>query len=538
MAIGAERLAKFKAIVSRLVAIEEMAGMNMLCSDKTGTLTKNELTLGDPEPAPGVARDDLILAAALASRRDAPDAIDAAILAGAPAAQALARYTVAAFHPFDPVVKRAEAEIEDAGRRFKVAKGAPQVIVDLCAPNAEERKAIDASVNRDAGKGFRTLGVAHTDDSGKWRFLGLLPLFDPPRDDCAETIAMARSMGVDIKMVTGDHEAIARQIAGQLKLGQNIVVADTVFGQDDAGEQVSRIIAADGFARVLPEHKFKIVKALQGAGYIVGMTGDGVNDAPALKQADVGIAVSGATDAARAAADLVLTAPGLSVITTAIEEARRIFERMNSYAMYRIAETMRLLLFMTASILIFNLYPVTAIMVVLLALLNDLPIMMIAYDNAPIAPLPVRWDMARVLTIASALGTYGVIESFGMFWIVRDYLALSLPLVQALIFLKLLVSGHMTIYLTRNKGAIWERPWPSWKLVVPCEITQLVGTLVVVYGVFMAPTGWLLVLMVWGYTLVSFFVASAIKIGAYRLLDHRAAHQARHLQRIEGSIAS
>jgi H+-transporting ATPase len=538
MAIGAERLAKFKAIVSRLVAIEEMAGMNMLCSDKTGTLTKNELTLGDPEPAPGVARDDLILAAALASRRDAPDAIDAAILAGAPAAQALARYTVAAFHPFDPVVKRAEAEIEDAGRRFKVAKGAPQVIVDLCAPNAEERKAIDASVNRDAGKGFRTLGVAHTDDSGKWRFLGLLPLFDPPRDDCAETIAMARSMGVDIKMVTGDHEAIARQIAGQLKLGQNIVVADTVFGQDDAGEQVSRIIAADGFARVLPEHKFKIVKALQGAGYIVGMTGDGVNDAPALKQADVGIAVSGATDAARAAADLVLTAPGLSVITTAIEEARRIFERMNSYAMYRIAETMRLLLFMTASILIFNLYPVTAIMVVLLALLNDLPIMMIAYDNAPIAPLPVRWDMARVLTIASALGTYGVIESFGMFWIVRDYLALSLPLVQALIFLKLLVSGHMTIYLTRNKGAIWERPWPSWKLVVPCEITQLVGTLVVVYGVFMAPTGWLLVLMVWGYTLVSFFVASAIKIGAYRLLDCRAAHQARHLQRIEGSIAS
>ena len=174
-----------------------------------------------------------------------------------------------------------------------------------------------------------------------------------------------------------------------------------------------------------PEHKFEIVKALQGAGHIVGMTGDGVNDAPALKQADVGIAVSGATDAARAAADLVLTAPGLSVITTAIEEARRIFERMNSYAIYRIAETMRLLLFMTASILIFNFYPVTAIMVVLLALLNDLPIMMIAYDNAPIAPRPVRWDMARVLTIASVLGAYGVIESFGLFWIVRDYLALA-----------------------------------------------------------------------------------------------------------------
>ena len=191
-----------------------------------------------------------------------------------------------AFRPFDPVAKRAEADIERDGKLFKVAKGAPQVIIDLCAPSVDERKAIDASVERDGAKGFRTLGVARTDQSGKWRFLGLLPLFDPPREDCAQTISVIRSMGVDIKMVTGDHESIARQIAGQLKLGQNIVVANSVFGQDGAEEQLSRIVAADGFARVFPEHKFKIVKALQGAGHIVGMTGDGVNDAPALKQAD------------------------------------------------------------------------------------------------------------------------------------------------------------------------------------------------------------------------------------------------------------
>ncbi len=538
MAIGAERLAALKAIVSRLVAIEEMAGMDILCSDKTGTLTKNELTLGDIEPAANVTPADLIEAAALASNRDAPDAIDAAILAGVPPAQASSAYVVKAFRPFDPVAKRAEADIERDGARFTVAKGAPQVIVDLCDPSSEERKAIGASIDRDAAKGFRTLGVARSDEPGKWRFLGLLPLFDPPRDDCAQMISVIRSMGVNIKMVTGDHEAIARQIAGQLELGQNIVVADSVFSEDGADAQLSRIVAADGFARVFPEHKFKIVKALQGAGHIVGMTGDGVNDAPALKQADVGIAVSGATDAARAAADLVLTAPGLSVIATAIEEARRIFERMNSYAIYRIAETMRLLLFMTVSILVFNFYPVTAVMVVLLALLNDLPIMMIAYDNAPIAESPVRWDMARVLTIASVLGGYGVIESFGLYWIVRDYLHLASPVVQALIFLKLLVSGHMTIYLTRNKGPVWERPWPSWKLVAPAEATQLAGTLVVVYGWFMAPTGWLYVLMVWGYTLISFFVASAIKVAVYRLVDHRVARQARHLQRIEGSMAT
>ncbi|PZA10361.1 plasma-membrane proton-efflux P-type ATPase [Rhodopseudomonas palustris] len=540
MAVGAERLARLKAIVSRLVSIEEMAGMNVLCSDKTGTMTKNELTLGNPEPMPGVTRDELLLAAALASRGDAPDPIDAAILAAAPPAEQRASYRVLNFHPFDPVAKRAEAEIAHDDARFRVAKGAPQAIAALCAPAETQAQAIAAAVERDAARGFRTLAAARCDADGRWRLLGLLPLFDPPRDDCATTIAAIRHMGVDVKMVTGDHEAIAREIAGQLKLGQNIVVADSVFGSGaaDGPEQAARIAAAAGFARVFPEHKFKIVKALQDSGAIVGMTGDGVNDAPALKQADAGIAVSGATDAARAAADLVLTATGLSVIATAIEEARRIFERMNSYAIYRIAETIRLLLFMTASILVFNFYPVTAVMVVLLALLNDLPIMMIAYDNAPVAEKPVRWDMTRVLTVASVLGVYGVIESFGLFWIARDYLKLEPSVIQPLIFLKLLVSGHMTIYLTRNTGAVWQRPWPSWKLVVPAEATQLIGTLVVVYGWAMTPTGWQLALMVWAYALTSFVVASIVKVATYRLLDHRGARQALHLRRVEGHVGA
>jgi H+-transporting ATPase len=283
MAVGAERLARTRAIVARLVSIEEMAGMNTLCSDKTGTLTKNELTLGDLQPRPGIARDDLLLAAVLASRRDAPDAIDAAILAGAPKGQHLDTYTVKAFHPFDPVAKRAEAEIERDGKPFKTVKGAPQVIVDLCAPSPDERAAIAKTVDEDAAKGYRTLGVARTDSFGKWHFLGLLPLFDPPRDDCKETIKTARSMGVDIKMVTGDHEAIAKEIAGQLDLGQNIVVADAVFGEKAPADRLPQILSADGFARVFPEHKFEIVKTLQGAGRIVGITGDGVNDAPAFE---------------------------------------------------------------------------------------------------------------------------------------------------------------------------------------------------------------------------------------------------------------
>ncbi|MGH8316706.1 MAG: plasma-membrane proton-efflux P-type ATPase [Steroidobacteraceae bacterium] len=538
MAVGAERLARFKAIVSRLVSIEEMAGMDTLCSDKTGTLTKNELTLGELEPVAGVERGDLILAAALASQHEAPDAIDAAVLAGAaqlgaPAQATLGRCRTTAFHPFDPVSKRAEAEIVLDGRPLNVTKGAPQVIVDLCAPDDATREALAASIERAGERGFRTLGVARAEAGGPWRFLGLVPLFDPPRDDSAETIRATRGMGVDIKMVTGDHEAIAKEIAGRLGLGRNIVPADTVFGHEALADRLSRIESADGFARVFPEHKFEIVKALQGAGRIVGMTGDGVNDAPALRQADVGIAVSGATDAARAAAALVLTAPGLSVITTAIEEARRIFERMTSYAIYRIAETMRLLLFMTAAILVFNFYPVTAIMVVLLALLNDIPIMMIAYDNAPFAPKPVSWDMHRVLTVAPVLGIYGVLESFVLYWLARDYFALPGAMLQAVIFLKLLVSGHLTIYLTRNKGWVWQRPWPSWKLVVPSELTQLAGTLIVVYGVAMTPIGWRYALLVWAYALASFFVANAVKVWTYDLLEHRAGPQARHLSRVE-----
>ena len=508
MAVGAEALAKMKAIVSRLVSIEEMAGMDILCSDKTGTLTQNKLTLGDPVVVAAHDADDLILTAALASEADSNDAIDSAIINHVADPAALRKYSVLKFYPFDPVGKRSMADVSDNNTNFSVAKGAPQVILEMTDPDEALRQEVTGQVDDLAAQGYRTLGVARTDEGGAWQFLGLLSLFDPPREDSAETIDNAKAMGVQIKMVTGDHLAIAKQIAGQLHLGNNILPSEQMFTSHLSAHDRAVVERADGFAQVFPEHKFEIVKTLQSQQHIVGMTGDGVNDAPALKQADIGIAVSGATDAARAAADLVLTAPGLSVITHAVKEARRIFERMNSYATYRIAETIRVLLFMTLSILVFNFYPVTAVMIVILALLNDFPIMMIAYDNTSVAPRPVRWDMQRVLTIASVLGVLGVIFSFGLFWIAEHYLHLPRATIQTLIFLKLLVAGHLTIYLTRNTGPIWQRPFPSLKLFLTTEATQIVGTLAAVYGWFGEPIGWGYALMVWGYALITFLLAS------------------------------
>jgi H+-transporting ATPase len=539
MAVGAEKLAQMKAIVSRLVSIEELAGVDVLCADKTGTLTRNELTVGDLQPEAGVDAQDLMLAARIASNPDHPDAIDRAILSSAPeSSDAAGGFEIVSFTPFDPISKRAEAAVRKDGGTASFSKGAPQVILDLVKPAEDERNRIEDAVEALARDGYRSLGAARRDGDGGWAFLGLIPIFDPPREDAAETIATAERMGLDVKMITGDHKAIARQIAGKLGLGTNIVSAEKMFdGASGDSVVAARIEAADGVAMVLPEHKFAIVKALQSRDHIVAMTGDGVNDAPALKQADAGIAVSGATDAARAAADVVLTDRGISVTAAAIEEARRIFERMTSYATFRIAETIRVLMFMTLSILVFDFYPVTAIMIVMLALLNDFPIMMIAYDNAKVADRPLRWDMRRVLSVAVALGLSGLAASFLLFWYADVVLELPREQIQTLIFLKLLVAGHLTIYITRNQSWFWVKPYPSVRLFLTTEATQVIGTLIAVYGVFVAPIGWGYALAVWAYALLWLPVNDLIAQTVRSLLDYRGAGQVRHLGRSEGRMS-
>ena len=525
MAVGASVLAKKKAIVSKLVAIEEMAGMDILCSDKTGTITKNELTLADVKAFEGFTSDDVLLFASLASREEDRDPIDTAIIDKARSVKTisenLSSYQVKDFKPFDPVIKRSEAAVTDKDNKtFKITKGAPQVILALIE-NADKEKTtnlINKQIDEFAAKGFRTLGTAKTNEQGKWKYVGLIPLFDPPREDSAATIKTASDMGVNVKMITGDHTAIAKQIAQKVNLKTNIQEASAFLDKPD--KEASKIIEdADGFAQVFPEHKYKIVELLQEKKHIVGMTGDGVNDSPALKKADVGIAVAGATDAAKSAADIVLTLPGLSVIIDALKESRKIFQRMNSYAIYRIAETIRVLFFITLAIIVFNFYPVTAIMIVLLALFNDAPIMAIAYDNVKYSKDPERWDMRVVLSMATFLGLIGVISSFGIFYIGQQVLHLSKEVVQSFIFLKLAVAGHLTIFVTRTRGPFWSIK-PSGVLFWSAVITKVLATFVAVYGWFITPISWELALLVWGYALAAFFITDLLKVRIYKLLDH------------------
>jgi H+-transporting ATPase len=516
MAIGARTLAARQAVVSHLPAVEELAGVDVLCADKTGTITQNALTLA--EPALLDSQTDaraLILAAALASRGEGRDPIDLAILAAVPE-QDLSGFQTVAFRAFDPERKRAEARIRGAdGGVFEVAKGAPQAIAALTANSPDV--AMEAVVSGFAARGFRSLAVARRDD-GDWRLLGVLPLHDPPREDSAATIAEAASLGLAVTMVTGDRVEIAREVAREVGLGDAILEAGVL--EETGPELAARAESADGFAQVVPEYKYRIVEALQDVGHIVAMTGDGVNDAPALRRADAGVAVAGATDAARAAADIVLLAPGLSVIVDAVRVSREIFRRMTSYAIYRITETIRVVVFVTLAILALGFFPVTASMIVLLALLNDAAILAIAFDRVAASPRPERWDMREVLTIASVLGLVGVAESFSVLLVGRHAFGLSEETVRTLMYLKLSIAGHLTIFVARTRGPFWSVR-PANVLLVAVIGTQLLATVIAVGGLLMTPLPWPYAALAWGWALVWFVVLDVAKLVAYRLLDRR-----------------
>jgi H+-transporting ATPase len=523
LAVGAVVLARGEAIVSRLTSIEEIAGVDILCCDKTGTLTQNHLTIGSITTFSEVTEVEVIHIAALASRIESEDPIDLAILSHAATLASEATGTSLLeqidFTPFDPVSKLSRATIRDSkGNTFEAVKGAPQAIAALTQADTDLSSRVDHCTLTYAEKGYRSLGVARTDSKGIWHYLGMIAIFDPPREDSATMVAQAQDLGVRVKMITGDHIAIAREISGQLGLGNNII-PQSAFIDGSVTNLKKQLEDADGFAQVFPESKFQIVKILQEGNHIVGMTGDGVNDAPALREADAGIAVAGAADAAKSAADIVLTKPGLSVIIDAIKESRAVFRRMENYAVYRIAETVRVLIFLSLSIILLGFYPITAVMIVFLAILNDLPIMMIAYDHALVGTKPVRWQMSRILVLSTILGALGVISSFLLLLILNNYFGLDVSVIRTLIFLKLAVAGHMTIYLARTgQQHFWEKPYPSLNLFVTIEVTQIFATLLAVYGIIIFPIGWTSALLIWGYALSFFFVNDLVKVKLFRFI--------------------
>jgi H+-transporting ATPase len=554
MALGALALSKQKAIVSKLSAIEEMAGVDVLCSDKTGTLTKNQLSVSEPILVQGRDAQDCILAAALASRAEDRDAIDMAVLDALADKHAVDGYRLEKYTPFDPVTKRAEARVAAPdGKTLIVAKGAPQAILQLAAAAPHVGEAVEAIVADLAAKGSRALAVARSADGGQtYQVLGVLPMFDPPRDDSKATIAAAKAKGLRVEMVTGDDTAIAKETARQLGLGDNIISAADLFPKDfdpndlppDVAQAVER---ADGFARVFPEHKYAIVKALQKRGHLVAMTGDGVNDAPALKQADCGVAVSGATDAARGAAALILTAPGLSVIDSAIDEARRIFGRIESYTLYRVALTIDIMFVVVLSTIFLDFTPLTTAMIVVLSLLDDGPIMTIAYDNTPVSRSPVRWRMARLLAVSSVLGMFCVLESFGLLLIgVR---ALSHPSAQALLgiatpqqlqtmmFLQLVVGGHLLLLVTRTERWFFLPPFPAAKLFLAIVITQILAVALCYYGWLVPAISLRLIGLVWLYCLAFMFVLGFVRRICERFADGRTTREAKSVEIVHRPLA-
>ncbi|XVE71357.1 hypothetical protein DITRI_Ditri10aG0144300 [Diplodiscus trichospermus] len=553
MAIGSHRLSQQGAITKRMTAIEEMAGMDVLCSDKTGTLTLNKLTVDRnliEVFAKGVEKEHVILYAAKASRTENQDAIDAAIVGMlADPKEARAGIREVHFLPFNPVDKRtALTYIDSDGNWHRASKGAPEQIITLCNCKEDVKKKVHAVIDKFAERGLRSLAVARQEVPEKtkespgapWQFIGLLPLFDPPRHDSAETIRRALNLGVNVKMITGDQLAIAKETGRRLGMGTNMYPSSSLLGQDKdasiAALPVDELIEkADGFAGVFPEHKYEIVKRLQERKHICGMTGDGVNDAPALKKADIGIAVADATDAARSASDIVLTEPGLSVIISAVLTSRAIFQRMKNYTIYAVSITIRIVFGFMFIALIWK-FDFAPFMVLIIAILNDGTIMTISKDRVKPSPQPDSWKLKEIFSTGVVLGGYLALMTVLFFWAMKDTnffsdkfnvdpLNKSPEKMMAALYLQVSIVSQALIFVTRSRSWSYvERP--GLLLVSAFIAAQLVATLIAVYANWgfarIEGMGWGWAGVIWLYSVVTYIPLDFIKFAIRYVLSGKA----------------
>ncbi|KAF8920934.1 hypothetical protein BGZ58_004216, partial [Dissophora ornata] len=571
MAVGAKQLAAKKVIVKRLTAVEEMASVSVLCSDKTGTLTLNELTFDEPYLANDYSSDDILLYSYLAAEAGANDPIEFAvrtaaeeqleILKGRTHKHEVPGFKVTSFLPFNPSTKLTQATITnlETSSTFKVAKGAPQVIIRLVGGDDDAVRAVNALAKR----GLRALGVARTVEGNmdQWELIGMISLIDPPRPDSAETIRRCNQMGVSVKMITGDQLIIAKEVAHRLGMQRVMLDAGHLVDSDKSEDEITEhVIRADGFAQVIPEHKYRVVELLQKRGILVGMTGDGVNDAPALKKANVGIAVHGCTDAARSAADIVLLAPGLSTIVDGLMTSRAIFQRMRSYALYRITSTVHFLMFFFIVVMAYD-WSLPAHLLILICILNDLATLVIAVDNAQISIHPDKWRIGQLITMSIILGSCLTALSFAHFFTfwkhfgyapVDDTAPYDDRKLESIMYLHVSSAPHFVIFSTRLTGYFWENlPSPIFAAVIIG--TQIIALLMVIFGGLTpkVPAGQAIVVLLisfmyfilldfvkvqifklWSFELTATFVPTSVR--RHKLADRKAAKIQQ--ERVWGSV--
>ncbi len=467
-ALGAIELASNGVLVTRLSAIEEAAAMEVLCSDKTGTITQNHLAVAALQPYAPYSEADLLRFAMLASNAASQDPIDLAILAAAGTHHIdPAGWQTLELIPFEPATKLSEAILSKSSQRGRAIKGAPEAV----AKRVKHVPDYSPDMDRLAKQGYRVLAVAGGPDDDL-NFVGLLALEDPPREDSKTLIQSLHDLGVRVIMITGDGLATARAVATRVGIGGRAVEP-----KDLEKETAAEVLQSDVFAGVYPEDKFHIVQALQRAGTVTGMTGDGVNDAPALKQAEVGIAVANATDVAKAAASLVLTNPGLTDIVAAVKTSRRIYQRMLTYTLNKIIKTIEIALLLSVGVMLTGSFVITPLLIVILLFTNDFVTMSIATDTVSYSKQPNHWQIRSLVLIGLALGGLVLMFSFGILLAGRDWLHLPLPQLQTLVFITLVFTGQGMVYLVRQRGHFWNSRPSKWLLLSSAADIAVVSVL-------------------------------------------------------------
>jgi len=525
MAVGSKELAKRGVLVTRLSAAEDAATMDVLCVDKTGTITMNQLVVTGVIPLERATEADVLFAGALASQEANQDPIDLAFLAVAKERHTfdnLAKVTPVSFAPFDAKNRRTEAVVEQNGQRLRVMKGAVRTIAEACGLQPPAIDALEARVSASAAKGYRTLAVARGPESGQPALVGLVTLYDPPRPDAKQLIATLHDLGVPVKMLTGDALAVASEIARGVGLPNIRRMADLKAASPQAGGRaVDPLAGADGLAEVFPEDKYTVVQRLQAAGHVTGMTGDGVNDAPALRQAEVGIAVSTATDVAKGAASVVLTEPGLTNIVALVEQGRTIYQRLLTWIINKVSRTILKAAFVAIAYMVTGKFVVSAFAMLLLVFMTDFAKIALATDHVRPSKKPETWNIGGLVTVAMVIGVAMLAEALLLLWIgwSRFGLATNNDALFTFSFLTLLYMAACSIVSARERRWFWST-MPSKALVAAIMADTLVGTVITFVGLpGLMPLPWWQTLAILVYAVIACLVVNdAVKVAMMKRL--------------------